>query len=159
LELSTSARSVTIAGEREIVPNTLTAVVRQVGASTTEGTVRSHTYLIDRPTEKGGANLGAMGGEVLLVALGGCFSSHLLAAGRAREANLQDLAVAVSGTMDGSPERFVEFRMMISASCASADLLTKLVTIAERSCQVVNTLRQATPVVVSISTTDCATAD
>ena len=38
---------------------------------TSAGTARQHQVVIDRPKEKGGLDEGAMGGEMLLLALGG----------------------------------------------------------------------------------------
>ena len=54
--------------------------VNQLSRSTAEGQARTHRVLVDRPLEKGGEDQGMMGGEYLLVALGGCFMSNLLAA-------------------------------------------------------------------------------
>ena len=57
------------------------------------------------------------GGEYMLVSLGGCFTSHLLAAIRTREAAVSNVRVAVTGTLDGTPERFTAFTMEVSAQC------------------------------------------
>jgi putative redox protein len=84
-----------------------------------------------------------MGGELLLVALGGCFMSNLLAAIRAREARIANVRTLVAGTLAEAPSRFEAVEMQVSADCADRDLLGKLVTIAERSCIVANTLRAA----------------
>ncbi|MGH9255965.1 MAG: OsmC family protein [Vicinamibacterales bacterium] len=132
------------------MPNTLRIDLEQDGPSTTRATVRSHTLFVDRPTARGGADRGPLGGEYQLVALGGCFSSHLLAAIRAREAPVSQLRVAVSGTMDGAPERFTAFSLSVEAACDDRDLLEKLVSMAERACQVTNTLRQSTPIEVTV---------
>jgi putative redox protein len=129
---------------------TLRVDLEQDGPSTTRATVRSHTTFIDRPTAKGGADRGPLGGEYQLIALGGCFSSHLLAAIRAREAPVSDLRVGVTGTMDGAPERFTAFSLSVEAACDDPELLGKLVAMAERSCQVTNTLRQSTPIEVTV---------
>jgi len=130
---------------------TLHADLEQDGPSTSKATVRSHTLFVDRPAAKGGADRGPLGGEYLLVALGGCFSSHLLAAIRAREAPVTGVRVAVNGTLDGSPERFTTFDVSVDATCDDPDLLRKLVEIAERACQVIGTLRQSTPVAVTVT--------
>ena len=62
----------------------LEVTVRQVQATpTSEGQVREHRVLVDRPAAKGGHDRGPMGGELLLVALGGCFMSNLIAAAAA----------------------------------------------------------------------------
>ncbi len=130
---------------------TLHADLEQDGPSTSKATVRSHTVFVDRPAAKGGADRGPLGGEYLLVALGGCFSSHLLAAISAREAPVTGVRVAVNGTLDGSPERFTTFDVSVDATCDDPDLLRKLVEIAERACQVIGTLRQSTPVSVTVN--------
>ena len=135
------------------MPTILHANLEQDGPSTSKATVRSHTVFVDRPAAKGGADRGPVGGEYLLVALGGCFSSHLLAAIRTREAPVSGVRVAVNGTLDGSPERFTAFEVSVDATCTDRDLLEKLVAIAERACQVIGTLRQSTPVAVTVSTT------
>src|SRR5215468_7479297 len=124
----------------------LQASLEQAGPTTSRAKVRSHKVLVDRPVDKGGADEGPLGGEYQLVALGGCFTSHLLAAIRARELAVEDLKVDVTGTLDGSPERFTQFSMMISGVCDDRESFKKVVTIAERACQVVNTLRLAVPV-------------
>jgi len=105
---------------------------------------------VDRPVEKGGADQGPLGGEYQLIALGGCFSSHLLAAIRARDCEITGVKVEVTGTLDGTPERFTEFTLTVSATCNDFDALRKAVTIAERACQVVNTLKLAAPVTVAV---------
>jgi putative redox protein len=138
------------------MPTTLHADLEQDGPSTSKATVRSHTVFVDRPVAKGGADRGPVGGEYLLVALGGCFSSHLLAAIRAREAPVTGVRVSVNGTLDGSPERFTAFEVSVDATCTDPGLLRKLVEIAERACQVVGTLRLAAPVVVTARTTEAA---
>src|SRR6476646_8349918 len=103
----------------------LEATVEQVGSSTSKATVRSHTVFVDRPLEHGGADKGPVGGEYQLVALAGCFTSHLLAAIRARELKITDVKVAARGTLDGNPERFTDFALTVSASSSDADTLQK----------------------------------
>jgi putative redox protein len=117
------------------------AVVEQVGSSTSNGTVRTHTVVIDRPAAKGGTDRGPMGGEYLLIALGGCFMSNLLAAARTREAEIAGARVKVTGTIEGTPERFTAFTLSIAATC-EPETLRKLVTVAERACIVSNTLKE-----------------
>src|SRR4051794_36293945 len=122
------------------------ASLQQIGPTTSKATVRQHTVFVDRPAEKGGTDQGPAGGEYQLVALGGCFTSHLLAAIRARDLPISEVRVDVTGTLDGNPERFTEFSLTVSAKCDDSDSLQKVVTIAERACQVVNTLKLAAAV-------------
>jgi uncharacterized OsmC-like protein len=125
------------------------ATIEHVNHTTSRATVRSHSMLVDRGLAKGGFDLGPAGGEYQLVALGGCFTSHLLGAIRAREAAMTNVKVALTGTLDGSPERFVSFTVDVTADCPDRDLARKLITIAERSCQVMNTIKLAAPVAVT----------
>jgi len=127
----------------------LQASLEQVGPTTSRAKVRSHTVLVDRPVDRGGADEGPVGGEYQLIALGGCFTSHLLAAIRAREFGISSVKVEVTGTLDGTPERFTEFTLSVSANC-DIELLRKAVLIAERACQVVNTLKLAANVTVTV---------
>jgi putative redox protein len=124
---------------------TFKATIEHVHHTTSRASVRSHTMLVDRGVSKGGFDLGPAGGEYQLVALGGCFTSHLLAAIRAREATVGNVKVAVSGTLDGMPERFTGFTIDVTSD-GDPELARKLVTIASRACQVINTMRLAAPV-------------
>jgi putative redox protein len=128
---------------------TFKATIEHVNHTTSRAIVRSHTFLVDRGIAKGGFDLGPAGGEYQLVALGGCFTSHLLAAIRAREAPMTGVKVAVTGTLDGTPERFTGFTVDVTADCADAELARKLITVASRACQVMNTIRLAAPIEVS----------
>jgi putative redox protein len=120
---------------------TLEVRIEQVGPATAKGIAREHSVLIDRPVSKGGEDRGPLGGEYLLLALGGCFMSNLLAAIREREAAVSNVRITVRGTIEGAPARFTGLTLTIAASHDDATLLDKLVTIAERSCIVTNTLR------------------
>src|SRR5271154_5102446 len=82
--------------------------LRQISASTSEATIGRHQVLIDRPVAKGGSDAGPMGGELFLAAVGGCFMSNLLAAIKAREAEIGDVRVEVVGALADSPARFRE---------------------------------------------------
>lgn len=128
---------------------TFKATIDHVNHTTSRATVRTHTFLVDRGVAKGGLDLGPAGGEYMLVSLGGCFTTHLMAAVRAREAAVAKVSVAITGTMDGTPERFTAFTMEVSAECQDSALVRKLITIAARACQVVNTLRQIAPIVIT----------
>ena len=127
---------------------TLSVRVDQVGPATARATARAHSVMVDRPVPKGGEDRGPLGGEYLLVALGGCFMSNLLAAIRAREAAVSNVRVDVTGTIDGPPDRFSAFTMTISAGHADAELVRKLIAIAARACAVTNTLRAAATVAI-----------
>ena len=121
---------------------TLRVQVEQVGPGTSKAQARSHSVVVDRPEARGGTDRGPLGGEYLLIGLGGCFMSNLLAAIRTRQAAVSNVRIAVDGTMEGTPVRFTSFTLNISASHNDPDLARRLITIADRACAVTNTLRQ-----------------
>src|SRR5713226_2576595 len=95
----------------------ITATVTRVGdTSTSEGIARSHHVLIDRPEAKGGLDRGPMGGELLLLALGGCFMSNLIA--KARDVVTERLAVIVRGELDDAPARFSAIDVEVDAGAS-----------------------------------------
>lgn len=129
----------------------VTVQINQVGASTSEGSVRNHKLLIDRPESKGGADAGAMGGELLLLALGGCFNSNLLAAISARDAAVQDVKIEIVGTLASAPSRFSAIEMTVDAMTDDRALLEKLVQISERACIVANTLKNSADLTIKVA--------
>lgn len=119
------------------------AVVKQVSESTSEGSARGHRVLCDRPAAKEGSDAGAMGGELFLMGLGGCFLSNLLAAIKARNAEISDVEVQVTALLDGTPPRFTEVALDVSGRFPDRAEMEKLVVIAERGCIVANTIKDA----------------
>src|SRR5271154_754138 len=115
--------------------------LRQVSASTSEATLRTHHVLIDRPVDKGGTDMGPMGGDLFLASVGGCFMSNLLAAIRARGEQISDARLEVIGTIAESPARFSALDLCVTAEGADPEVLEKLVEIADRGCIMMNTLR------------------
>jgi putative redox protein len=132
------------------MPRTLEVRVDQIGPATGQGTARTHTVVIDRPVEKGGSDRGPLGGELLLLSLGGCFLSNLLAAVGSRSAEVSRIRIAVAGTIGGAPERFEAIDMRVTAKYSDTDLMRKLVAIAERGCLVTNTLKTALVITIAL---------
>jgi putative redox protein len=121
--------------------NEIKIQIRQVSTSTSEATLRTHHVLIDRPAGKGGADAGPMGGELFLAAVGGCFMSNLLAAIKAREAEVSNVRTEVIGVLADSPARFQAVELYVTADSLNQELFEKLVEIADRACIMMNTLR------------------
>ncbi len=130
---------------------TITVKLQQVDATTTAAQIRSHAIDIDRPQSKGGNDKGAMGGELLLASLGGCFNSNLLAAIRARDLAINDIAIEVSGELAAAPARFASIELVVNSSYADRETLEKLVTMSERACIVANTLKNSVDLTVSVA--------
>ena len=129
--------------------------IRQVSASASEATLGPHKVTIDRPEAKGGTDAGPMGGQLFLAAVGGCFMSNLLAAIKAREADISDVSVEVTGFLAEAPARFEKIRLRLEADTHDPELLAKLAEIADRGCIMMNTLRGIAELSVdSVSKTD-----
>jgi putative redox protein len=135
------------------MPRTVSVEIEQVGPSTGQATARTHTVFVDRPAEKGGNDRGPLGGEYLLVSLGGCFLSTLLAAVKTREADVSNVRVSVAGTIGGVPERFESMTVRVRANYSDEDMMQKLLAIAERGCLVTNTLKNAVALSVHLEKT------
>jgi putative redox protein len=119
--------------------------LRPVGGSVVVGQARDHTLTIDRPKEKEGTDAGPMGGELLLLALGGCYVSTFLAALKAEDpqADASTISFQVDGSLVSAPTRFSEITVQISAPVALQDLISKPLLKAERGCIVHNSIRDA----------------
>jgi putative redox protein len=124
--------------------------VSQISPSASEATIGRHRVPIDRPTAKGGGDAGPMGGELFLASVGGCFMSNLLAAARARDAEVSGVRLDVVGTIVDSPARFSGVELRVAAECGDRVLLEHLVEVADRGCIMMNSLRGALDMKVSI---------
>ena len=122
---------------------TVTVNVDQLDHTASQGTARNHTLVMDRPEAKGGQNKGPMGGEALLMGLGGCFLSNLFAAAIGRDIEISNAKVKIHGELADAPARYTDIHMQVTADCSAPDQLAKLVTIAERGCIAANTLGKA----------------
>src|ERR1700689_3351516 len=114
--------------------------LRQISASTSEATIGRHQVLIDRPVAKGGTDMGPMGGELFLAAVGGCFMSNLLAAIKARNANVTDIRTEVIGSLAGGPARFDSAQLYVTAESDDRTMFESLVEVSDRACIMMNTL-------------------
>ena len=129
---------------------TISVNLKQVNDATTAARIRGHALDIDRPQAKGGHDKGAMGGELLLASLGGCFNSNLLAAIRSRDLEINDIAIEVSGELAEAPARFSAIDMVVTSAYQDRATLEKLVTMSERACIVANTLKRSVDLSVSL---------
>jgi len=127
----------------------LSARVRLVEGTTSLASSRSHSVAVDRPADKGGSDLGFLGGELFLAGEGGCFLSNVAAAARARGITLRRAEVLVRGVQAEAPPRFSAVQLEVELEAdASAEELDKLLLVAERGCIVSNTLKAGTQLTV-----------
>src|SRR4051812_34258641 len=87
------------------------------------GQARRHSVTIDRPHEKGGSDAGPMGGELLLLALAGCFASTLHAVLRTSHSQLDQSQIKVhaSATLGTAPARFTELHITVSSPASTKE--------------------------------------
>lgn len=106
--------------------------------------------IVDRPIEKGGNAEGLMGGQYLLVGIGGCFASNLLAALAARNIIVHGLTITVNADITNqAPARFNPISIQVSyASISNEQSLPKLIKIAEKACIAINTIKLTTTLTV-----------
>lgn len=127
------------------------ASIKQISPTTSKASARTHTSLVDRPETKGGTDRGAMGGELLLMGIGGCFMSSLLAEVRARKLAIDDLAVDVSAVLDGTPLRFTQVTLQVSSGHPDRIALQEIVAIARQGCIAINTIQHAAALAVVLA--------
>ena len=127
---------------------TINVSIDQLDHSSSRGQARDHSLVMDRPEAKGGQDKGPLGGETLLLGLGGCFMSNLLAAAHARGVEIKNAKAEIAAELASAPARYTDIHMTVTALCEPADELEKLVTIAERGCIAANTLGKAVNLVV-----------
>lgn len=81
-----------------------TVHVRNIrGSSLAIGSSGTRTLTIDRATAAGGEGQGFNGGELLLLALGACYSNDLFREAAKRAITVQDVRVNVSANWGGDP--------------------------------------------------------
>ena len=128
----------------------LSITLSQQGDTAVNGKLGDHSVTIDRPVEKGGGNLGAMGGQYLVASIGGCFSSTFFAAAKSRAIAVEGFKVEVSaGLSEQQPKRFDKISIKASYdSCSVPEEFGKLLEIAEKGCIALNTVKGGLPVTV-----------
>ncbi len=108
--------------------------------------------IVDRPIDKGGSGKGLMGGQYLLLGVGGCFCSTLFAAAQARKVLISGLNVKVKALIsEEQPKRFTDIELEVSyEQCSEPDTFEKLLAIAEKGCLSMNTVKNGLNVRVTV---------
>ena len=112
------------------------------------GWAGGHTIVVDRPDGKaGGMGLGFNGGQLLGLAIGGCFCNDLQYVAHDMGILLASVQVAVSVTFEGTPMFAKEATMQVAATPVdqSADI-DAVIARAKDISSVSNSLRRGIPV-------------
>ena len=125
-------------------------MLQQVSETATRAEAGNYEIIIDRPPEKGGSGKGPMGGQVLLMGVGGCFASTLFAAAKERNIKVAGLKINLSSELSTTtPTRFSKITIEVTAGEFSEPAsINKLISIAKKGCISINTVKQGLEVLV-----------
>lgn len=111
------------------------------------GSSGPRTVTIDRSKEAGGLGLGFNGGELLLLAIGGCYSNDIFREATRRGIVVRNVHVTVSADWSGDPVRAqnVSFAVVVDAEAAEQEILD-LIQHTDQVAEIPNSLRLGTSV-------------
>ncbi len=130
--------------------SSMTIELRNIeGTEAALGWAGAHTIVVDRPDGKaGGRGLGFNGGELLALALGGCFCNDLRYVASAAGISLGRIAVSVTLDMDGEPLLATGATMTIDCETLDGSDPHALIKRTEAISMAANSLRRGCPVAV-----------
>ena len=117
------------------------------GGSLAVGSSGSRTVTIDRNKEAGGLGLGFNGGELLLLAIGGCYSNDIYREAAKRGLAVNAVQVVVNADWGGDPVRAqnVSFSVIVEANASETEIL-ELIQHTDSVAEIPNSLRFGTSV-------------
>ena len=125
-----------------------TVEIRTVsGSSLAVGSSGARTLTIDRPKEAGGMGLGFNGGELLLFAVGGCYSNDVFREADKRGIAVKNVRVTVTTDWAGDPVRAqnLSFSVEVEADATEAEI-SQLIRHTDSVAEIPNPLRLGTEV-------------
>ena len=107
------------------MPQTSVEIRTVAGSSLAVGSSGPRTVTIDRAKEAGGLGLGFNGGELLLLAIGGCYSNDVYREAAKRGLRVQNVEVKVTAEWAGEPVRAqnVCFSVSVEAEATAEEIL------------------------------------
>jgi putative redox protein len=116
-------------------------------APTAVGWAGSRTLTIDRPVEAGGMGLGYSGGELLLLALGACYTNDIFREAAKQGIDVRSVAVEIQGDWGGDPIRAQNktYSVTVEARAPNAEI-QELIAHTDRVAEIHNSLRIGTDV-------------
>jgi organic hydroperoxide reductase OsmC/OhrA len=126
----------------------MTVELRNIaGTEAALGWAGAHTLVVDRAEGKaGGQGLGFNGGQLLALAIGGCFCNDLRYVAHARGIALGGIAVKVTLELAGEPLLATAATMSVECDVPQSRERNALISEAERISTVSNSLRAGLPV-------------
>lgn len=129
------------------MPVTTVEIRSLADTSLAVGSSSGHTVTIDRPKEAGGLGLGFNGGELLLLAIGGCYSNDIFREAAKFGIHPSAVQVTVSADWGGDPVRAqnVTFSVTVEADAPEQKIL-ELIRHTDTVAEIPNSLRLGTEV-------------
>jgi putative redox protein len=111
------------------------------------GSSGPRTLTIDRPKEAGGLGLGFNGGELLLLAIAGCYSNDVFREAAKRGIRVHGVQVQVTADWGGEPVRAqnVKFSVTVEADAPETEIM-ELIQHTDGVAEIPNSLRLGTEV-------------
>ncbi|MDR7031784.1 OsmC family protein [Mesorhizobium sp. BE184] len=120
------------------------------GTEAAVGWAGAHTVFIDRPVGKaGGKGLGFNGGQMLALAIGGCFCNDLRYVAHGMGVALGRIAVSVTLELDGEPLLATSATITVSCETLDGSNPQMLIERAKADSTVSNSLARGFPVTVA----------
>jgi len=117
------------------------------------GWAGGHTIVVDRPEGKaGGRGLGFNGGQLLGLAIGGCFCNDLRYVAGDIGVRLSKIAVTVTVELEGDPLMTKAVTMDVSCETADGSDPQGIIERAKATCMVSNSVSRGFPVIVQSAT-------
>jgi organic hydroperoxide reductase OsmC/OhrA len=117
------------------------------GTEAALGWAGAHTLVVDRPEGKaGGMGLGFNGGQLLALAIGGCFCNDLRYAAHAKGVKLGAIAANVTLDLEGDPLLATAATIHVECDTLDGSDPQAVIAEAERISTVSNSLRAGVPV-------------
>jgi uncharacterized OsmC-like protein len=129
------------------MPQTTVEIRTIANSSLAVGSSGPRTVTIDRTKEAGGMGLGFNGGELLLLAIGGCYSNDLFREAAKQGIEVRSVQVTVSADWGGDPVRAqnVTYSVRVDAD-ANEEVVHELIRHTDRVAEIPNSLRHGTEV-------------
>lgn len=119
------------------------------GTEAALGWAGSHTLVADRPAGKAGAKgLGFNGGQLLALAIGGCFANDLRYVAHARGIALGRIAIGVTLDLDGEPLIVTGARMTVTCETIDGSDPRPVIEAAKADSTVSNSVIRGFPVLI-----------
>jgi uncharacterized OsmC-like protein len=126
---------------------TIVSIRNVQGKSLAVGSAGERTVTIDRARASGGEGLGFSGGELLLLAIGGCYSNDVFREGDRLGIEVRSVEVEVSANWGGSPVRAQDVLMKVKVEAdAPEERIRELIAHTDSVAEIPNSLRYGTNV-------------